>query len=285
MARADLFRTLGDPTRLRIFALCSREELAVGELQEIVGLGQSTVSGHLAQLRAAGLVTARRDGAHTRYTVARPEGQESLVQIVAADPLPEGDALALQRVVAERAEPTPEGLGTDYLPGRSWEALARMLLSLLPPLRIADLGVGTGHLTSLLAAGARHVIAIDRDPNALERLPASIERRVGELEDLPLNEREVDLVLISQALHCVEDPVLTLRRCRDALAGGGQIAVLDLAPHAHAWVRHRLGHKHLGFADLGGLLRAAGFHDVTQEVVHVDRRAPAFTTVLATGRK
>jgi ArsR family transcriptional regulator len=285
MSRADIFRTLGDPTRLRIFALCSREELAVGELQDIVGLGQSTVSGHLAQLRSAGLVTARRDGAHTRYTAARPEGEEALVRLLAADPLPEGDALALRRVLAERSAPTPEGLGSDYLPGRSWEALARMLLSLLPPLRIADLGVGTGHLTSLLAAGARRVIAIDRDPAALERLPPSIERRIGTLEELPLGEREVDLVLISQALHCVEAPVLTLRRCREALVGGGQIAVLDLAPHTHAWVRHRLGHKHLGFADLGALLREAGFHDVRTEIVHVDRRAPAFTTVLATGRK
>lgn len=285
MSRADLFRTLGDPTRLRIFALVAREELAVGEVQDVVGLGQSTVSGHLAQLRAAGLVTARRDGAHTRYTAARPEGQDALYQLLASDPLPEGDALALQRVLAERTAPTPEGLGSDYLPGRSWEALARMLLSLLPPLRIADLGVGTGHLTSLLAAGARHVIAIDRDEAALARLPASIERRVGTLEDLPLGEREVDLVLISQALHCVSDPVATLRRCRDALAGGGQIAVLDLAPHTHAWVRHRLGHQHLGFADLAALLRDAGFHDVRQEIVHVDRRAPAFTTILATGRK
>lgn len=285
MSRAEIFRTLGDPTRLRIFALVAREELAVGEVQDIVGLGQSTVSGHLAQLRTAGLVTARRDGAHTRYTAARPEGQDALYQLLAGEPLPEGDALALQRLLAERTAPTPEGLGSDYLPGRSWEALARMLLSLLPPLRIADLGVGTGHLTSLLAAGARHVIAIDRDEAALARLPPSIERRVGTLEDLPLGEREVDLVLISQALHCVNDPVATLRRCREALAGGGQIAVLDLAPHTHAWVRHRLGHQHLGFADLAGLLRDAGFHDVRQDIVHVDRRAPAFTTVLAVGRK
>lgn len=285
MARADLFRTLGDPTRLRIFALCLRDELAVNELQDIVGVGQSTVSGHLAQLRTAGLVTARRDGPHTRYAAARPEGEAGLVQLVADAPLAEGDALALQRILAERASPTPEGLGNDYLPGRSWEALARLLLALLPPLRIADLGVGTGHLTGLLASGARRVIAIDRDAAALERLPASIERRVGTLEDLPLKEREVDLVLMSQALHCVDDPIPTLRRCREALVGGGQIAVLDLAPHPHEWVRHRLGHKHLGFADLGALLREAGFFDVSAEIVHVDRRSPAFTTVLAIGRK
>ncbi|MBM4367797.1 MAG: metalloregulator ArsR/SmtB family transcription factor [Deltaproteobacteria bacterium] len=283
MSRAELFRVLGDPTRLRILAVLTREELAVSEIQEVAGVGQSTVSGHLAQLKGAGLVTARRDGAHTRYTAATPEGEGGVLKLVADAPLPEGDAIALQRVLAERESPTPEGLGSDYLPGRSWEALAQLLLSLVPPMRIADLGVGTGRLTALLAVYARHVIAVDRDAAALERLPAGIERRLGTLEEPPLREREVDLVLLSQALHCVDDPVATLRQCREALVGGGKIAVLDLAPHAHAWVEHRLGHKHLGFADLGALLTEAGFHNVTSRVVHVDRKSPAFTTVLAIG--
>jgi ArsR family transcriptional regulator len=284
MPRADLFRVLGDPTRLRVLSLLFREELTVSELQEIVGVGQSTVSGHLAQLKGAGLVTARRDGAHSRYT-ATPAGDDGVLAAVAADPLPEGDALALRRVLDEREAPTPEGLGNDYIPGRSWEALAHLLLRFLQPMRIADLGVGTGHLTALLASRARLVIAVDRDAAALERLPAGIEKRVGTLEDPPLREREVDLVLMSQSLHCVADPVATLRKCREALVGGGQIAVLDLAPHSHEWVRHRLGHQHLGFAGLGALLEEAGFANVSCEVVHTDRKAPAFTTLLAVGTR
>ncbi len=285
MSRAELFRVLGDSTRLRILALLTREELAVSEVQEVVGVGQSTVSGHLAQLKGVGLVTARRDGAHTRYTAATPENEGGVLKLVADAPLPEGDEIALRRVLAERESPTPEGLGNDYLPGRSWEALAHLLLSLVPPMRIADLGVGTGRLTALFAEHARQVIAVDRDAAALERLPPGIERRLGTLEDPPLKEREVDLVLLSQALHCVGDPVATLRKCREALVGGGKIAVLDLAPHTHHWVEHRLGHKHLGFADLGSLLTEAGFHNVTSRVVHVDRKAPAFTTVLAIGAR
>ena len=285
MSRAELFRVLGEPTRLRILALLVHEELAVSEIQDVVGVGQSTVSGHLAQLKAAGLVTSRRDGAHTRYAGATPPGEAGVVQLVTESPLHEGDAMALTRVLAERVSPTPEGLGNDYLPGRSWEALAKLLLPFVQPLRIADMGVGTGHLTALLAERARLVIAIDRDEAALARLPAHIEKRVGTLEDPPLGEREVDLVLLSQSLHCVDDPVGTLRRCRDALVGGGQIAVLELAPHSHGWVRHRLGHKHLGFTDLSALLTQAGFHNVRCDVVHVDRKSPAFTTVLAVGTR
>lgn len=285
MDRAALFRTLGDPNRLRILALLAREELSVGELQEVLGVGQSTVSGHLAQLKRAGLVAARRDGPHTRYLPATPPGEEELAALLAAAALDEADVHALDRVRARRAAPAPEGLGPDYLPGRSWEALAHLLLHLLPPLRVADIGVGTGRLTRLLASHVAHLVAIDADPAALAGLGPPIETRVGRLEDPPLAPGEVDLVLLSQSLHCVDDPLAALRACRRSLAEGGRIAVLDLAPHPHAWVRHRLGHRHLGFADLGGLIAEAGFREVRCQVVHQDRRAPAFTTVLGVGTR
>jgi ArsR family transcriptional regulator len=284
-SRADLFRVLGDPSRLRILALLGREELSVTELQEVLGLGQSTVSGHLAQLRRAGLVATRREGMHTRSIVAVPEGETELVRLATSSALSPADRDALARVMGAREAPLPEGLGPDYLPGRSWEALAHLSLALLPPLRIADLGVGTGRLTQLLGGRALRCIAIDRDPFALAALEPPIETRLGRLEDPPLEPGEVDLVVLSQSLHCVEDPVATLRKCHVALAEGGRVAVLDLATHEHAWVRHRLGHLHLGFTNLAGLLTEAGFTDVRVDVVHRDRKAPAFTTLLGMGRK
>lgn len=285
MSRAELFRTLGDPTRLRILSLLGLEELTVTELQEVLGIGQSTVSGHLAQLRRVSLVTARRDGVHTRYLVATPAGEEAVVGVVTTAPLSEADRHALDRVRSSREAPAPEGLGADYLPGRSWEALAHLLLALVPPLRIADIGVGTGRLTQLLASRARAIIAIDADPAALADLAPPIVTRLGRLEDPPLAPGEVDLIVLSQSLHCVDDPVAALRRCREALAPGGRIAVINLAPHPHEWVRHRLGHRHLGFPDLGALLTAAGFVSVECSVVHRDRRSPAFTTLLAVGAR
>lgn len=283
--RAALFRTLGDPTRLRILALLAREELSVTELQEVVGLGQSTVSGHLAQLRRVGLVATRREGSATRSALAAPAGEDAVARLAATTPLTAADAAALDRVRAARAAPAPEGLGPDYLPGRSWEAFAHLLLALLPPLRVADLGVGTGHLTRLLATRARHTIAIDRDPAALARLAPPIETRLGTLEALPLAPGEVDLAVLSQSLHCADDPLDTLRQLRRALSPNGRVAILDLAPHPHDWVRHTLGHKHLGFHDLAGLLTDAGFADATVTTAHVDRRSPAFTTLFAIATK
>ena len=60
-------RVLGDTNRLRMLLLLAREELSVAELQEILGMGQSTISTHLAQLKHAGLVEDRRTGKNIWY--------------------------------------------------------------------------------------------------------------------------------------------------------------------------------------------------------------------------
>jgi ArsR family transcriptional regulator len=216
--------------------------------------------------------------------VATPEGEGALVQLLLDVPLSEPDHHALERLRADRT-PLAADLGPDYLPGRSWEALARLLLALLPPLDIADIGVGTGQLTRLLASRARRLVAVDLDAEALASLPPTIETRVGRLEAPPLERDAFDLVVLSQSLHCVDDPIGALAACLPALRSGGTLAVLDLAPHGHDWVRHRLGHRHLGFADLGSLLTNAGFVDVQHQVAHRDRKAPSFTTILALGRR
>src|ERR1700692_3518279 len=60
-------RVLADPNRLRIVLLLEREELSVAELQEILAMGQSTISTHLAQLKQAGIVEDRRTGKNILY--------------------------------------------------------------------------------------------------------------------------------------------------------------------------------------------------------------------------
>ena len=70
---AALLRVLGDETRLRIFAVLTRAELCVCEIEDILGLSQSLVSNHLAVLRRAGLVNARRDDEDSRWIFYRAD--------------------------------------------------------------------------------------------------------------------------------------------------------------------------------------------------------------------
>ena len=67
---ADLFRLLGDPTRLRIVLACVDEQRAVGAIAESLGLSQSLVSHHLRLLRAARIVRAARQGKQVFYLAA-----------------------------------------------------------------------------------------------------------------------------------------------------------------------------------------------------------------------
>ena len=72
---AHLFRALGDPTRLRLLNLIGNREICVCYLVEILGMSQPKISRHLAYLRRAGIVTARRDGKWMHYRLAMPRDE------------------------------------------------------------------------------------------------------------------------------------------------------------------------------------------------------------------
>src|SRR2546423_14526479 len=67
----NLLRLLADPTRLRLLRLLQQEDFSVAELQEILEMGQSRISSHLAQLKRAGVVEDRRSGKNVYYGLAK----------------------------------------------------------------------------------------------------------------------------------------------------------------------------------------------------------------------
>jgi ArsR family transcriptional regulator len=290
-------RVLSDEHRLRLLHLLTRAELSVGEASHILRRSQPLVSAQLAQLRSGGLVHTRRAG---RKTLARAaEAPSELVRLAidsyGREAVARRDAQAAKECVAAReARPLRTGLGLRAIPGRSWEAFAHALLALLPPLRIADVGPGSGGMALLLARRGHQVTAIDRDGAALTRLANLARReglterlicRQGDAESLPLSVGAVDCILMSQLLHELESPLEALRSARGALASGGRVLVLDLEAHHETWVRESLGHRHLGFtkAALRELMRKAGFKAVEVASSGRDVHAPHFEGLLGTG--
>ena len=77
--KADFFKTLGHPARIRILELLSEREYAVSEMLPEVGIEPTNMSQQLAVLRRAGLVTARREGLSVSYTLTSPRVAELLV--------------------------------------------------------------------------------------------------------------------------------------------------------------------------------------------------------------
>src|SRR6185369_10357441 len=78
-----ILRVVADPNRLRILLLFKGEELSVAELQEILVMGQSTISMHLSQLKQAGLVEDRRTGKNSLYRLTIGNGNDVLADLLA----------------------------------------------------------------------------------------------------------------------------------------------------------------------------------------------------------
>ena len=77
-AKAEFFKTLGHPARIRVLELLSERERAVGEMLPEVGVEATNLSQHLAVLRRAGLVTFRKEGSTVFYSLTSPQVAELL---------------------------------------------------------------------------------------------------------------------------------------------------------------------------------------------------------------
>ena len=305
----NFLRLLADPTRLRLLLLLEQEELSVAELQQILGMGQSRISSHLAQLKRAGAVEDRRAGKNVYYGVSE-NGQDSRRARVAeltrtlARELPETtrDRTSLKLVLRKRQDKAREyfdelagKFGRRYCPGRSWQALAHALITLLPPLTIADLGAGEGTLSQLLAKNARKVVAIDNSPKMVEfgsQLAKkhgfkNLEYRLGDIEEPPIANNSVDLAILSQALHHAIHPQQAIGAAHRILKRGGRLVILDLLSHRFERARELYADHWLGFYEvqLHQFLEKSGFRQIEVSVVAREKQSPHFQTVFATGIK
>ena len=298
-------RLLADPNRLRILLLLACEELSVAELQEILGLGQSTISTQLSQLKNAGLIEDRRAGKNNLYRL-QPVATENVMPVIrqAAAEIPEAaqDKAALQLTLRKRQDKTRAffddmagRFGREYVPGRSWQGLAEALLKLMPPMVIADLGAGEGSFSLLLAQRAKRVIAVDNSEKMVEygtglakkQGIATLEYRLGDLEAVPIDDNTVDLAFLSQSLHHALHPERAISEAWRILKPGGRIAVLDLIKHRFEEARELYADLWLGFSEveLEALLQKAGFQNVQTDLVHKEAEAPHFQTLLVVGDK
>jgi DNA-binding transcriptional ArsR family regulator len=79
---SQVFRLLGDPSRLAVLAAVTDEELNVTQICRKLRMGQSTVSRHLCLLRMSSLVRFRRNGKEVYYSL--PAAKRRIVQVLLA---------------------------------------------------------------------------------------------------------------------------------------------------------------------------------------------------------
>jgi len=285
-----VFKTLADPTRVRILRLLQSEELMVQELMAVLGMAQSRVSRHLAILREAGPLRDRRDGTYVFYRFDAPEDGPwhdawTLVRShLEDDPTERRDQAALQRVIEARGQSARSFFDAV---GPEWDALrkvfdddmlrARAIHRLVPPdLCVADIGTGTGVLALELARLGVRVIGVDRSRRMLDAARAKlreaglsqVELREGDAGELPIEDAEVDAALAHMVLQYLPSPQDALREMARVVRPGGTVIVVDFLRHEQDWMRHELGVQWQGFDpdELRDWLEQARLSDVRIEV-------------------
>ena len=227
------FKTLADPTRARLLALCAAAECSVSELTRIVRQSQPRVSQHLKQLCDVDLVERFRDGHFVYYRVpmhgASAVGRRRLLALLPDDePQFEAD---LERLRALRSHDEIDGVeASDRL-------LHRALVELTVSAQLGDLldiGCGQGRLLKLLASRAHRVVGVDIDADArrfarAEVLLAGLPNctlRQGHMNALPFGDAEFDTVILDDVLRDASDPARALGEATRLLRPGGRILLL-----------------------------------------------------------
>ncbi len=298
----DTLRLLADDTRQRILHLLEDEPLTVAELQEILDLGQSSISGHLAKLKQAGLIHDVAEGSARRY---RPRADVDAVvratwdavrNLAKDDPRRATDRERMRRVMADQGSDWVDrvagSLHREYAPGRTWDSLCHGLLHFADFGRCVDVGAGDGALVELIAPRCRSLDCIDPS----EAMIAAGSTKVSALgfgnvrfhqargEALPLTDGIADSVLFLQSLQYIDQPAKALAEALRVLAPGGRLLVLTLARHDHAEA-DRYGHRHRGFSDkeLRGWCR--GFSHLHVDQLPPEPRPPRFQTIIVSAQK
>jgi ubiquinone/menaquinone biosynthesis C-methylase UbiE len=269
MRSPNFFKALADETRLRLINLLSHYELNVNEIVEILNMGQSRISRHLKILADHYLLTFRRDGLWSFYS-APAEGAGS--QFIKAinylfkdEEIFPADLLAAKQVIKKRSNETI--LFFDSI-AEDWEQLKsdifggfRLNEYIMDQVSFSktsvDLGCGTGDLLAYLQKVSDHVIGVDKSPKMLEearkrfmKRKEKIDLRIGDIEHLPLGNREADLAIINMVLHHIPSPLEAFKEINRILKPKSHFIIVDFLNHNNESLRQKYGDRWLGFSEL-----------------------------------
>lgn len=259
------FKALSDKTRLRLLYVLRRYELNVNEIVVVVEMIQSGVSRHLKILLESGLLISRRDGSFIYYSAARNDFVNTFMTLVdksvemeeiKADLKKAGEMINIRQNKTRRffktIAPHWDQIKKQVLGNFDLNSVIIKKISFQG--NISDLGCGTGELMEKLSEQTQFkLIGIDSSPEMLEQARLRLlgknnsELRLGELEHLPMKNREIQTAIMNMVLHHISQPELPLLEVYRILKPGGKFILSDFDLHDQAKIRELMGGAWSGF--------------------------------------
>lgn len=142
----------------------------------------------------------------------------------------------------------------------------------------ADIGAGTGFVTEELVHNGLKVIAVDQSEAMLEEmkkkfgLSGSVEYRIGEFNNLPMQDESVDYVFANMFLHHVDVPQVAIEEMARILKPGGKVVITDMDEHEFEFLKQEQHDRWMGFEreDVVRWFKETGLRNVKVESVEED---------------
>jgi ArsR family transcriptional regulator len=296
------FKALSESARLRILFILAEGSFNVGELTELLGLSQPTVSHHLKLLDRAQLIDSQKEGTWVYYRLAEGMRENEVFgpllfsqRIRQQDPslidTLQRDQKGIHRILDKRRDRSLdffestagewENLLQDF---PSFEDSLQRLTQLIPQTAdVLELGCGSGTLLTRILPRSGKTIGVDHSQAMLReaqnnlgnKLNSETELRLGRLEHLPVGDETVELAVSHMVFHHLPDPRLVLKDISRALKEDGELLICDLVKHDREIMREKYADLWLGFEveEFQNWLLEAGFCDVTIEFIGAEQES------------
>ncbi|MDG1708574.1 MAG: metalloregulator ArsR/SmtB family transcription factor [Emcibacteraceae bacterium] len=268
----NALKAAGEETRLRILALFRTGELTVTELVTVLRQSQPRISRHLRLLCEAGLLERHREGTWIFYRLAEGSEQAQMIKSVMefipySDQVLQHDQERLVEVKQERDNKAEQYFKENaanwdqirslYVPEKQVE---EFLLQITADMKINDLldvGTGTGRMLELFSQETTSGVGIDLSRDMLAIARSHLEQksinhmqvRQGDMYDLALSDKTMDLVIFHQVLHFADDPLAAIKETARILRKNGRVIIIDFLPHKIEDLREEHAHRRLGFSE------------------------------------
>ena len=274
------FKALSDKTRLRLLYLLQEYELNVNEIVQIVDMIQSGVSRHLKILVESDILTFRRDASFIYYTAAKHDTAKALISLIKKSndlqQVFQNDLTKAREIIRIRKNRTKKFF---KIIASQWDTMKKEVLGnfdldliikekILFHGNISDLGCGTGELIEKLSGETSDkLIGIDSSPEMLEQARLRLSKtgkadlRLGELEYLPMKNREIDTAVMNMVLHHISQPQLPMAEVYRVLKSKGIFILTDFEKHDNKKIKKIMGGSWSGFEKekIETWLKDAGF--------------------------